>query len=275
MIESASGRIRRVTDTVRSTDGTTIAFDRSGDGPPLILVSGAMGTKAHAADLASQLATTFTVFAYDRRGRGDSGDTQPYSVAREIEDLEAVIGAAGGSAFVYGHSSGAVLTLRAAAAGLDIPKLALHEPPLIVDGSRPPVGGDFLEHLDELIAAGKRDDAVAYFMTDSVGMPAEAIPAMRQNASWGRMTVVAQTLAYDSRIMADTTRGDPAPLEQWASVTIPVLIIDGTETFPFMHASADALAAVLPNAERATLEGQDHGPEPEVLGPVLVEFFGR
>ena len=264
-----------MTDTVRSRDGTTIAFDRSGDGPPLILVSGAMGTRFHAAELAAQLAPTFTVFAYDRRGRGDSGDTLPYAVQREIEDLDAVIGAAGGSAFVYGHSSGAVLSLRAAAAGLDIPKLALHEPPFIVDDSRPPVPDELVGNLDELIAAGKPGDAVAYFMTDSVGMPAEAIPAMRQNPSWTRMEAVAPTLAYDSRIMADTTRGDPSPLQRWASVTTPTLILDGTETFPFMHASADALAAVLPNAERATLEGQDHGPAPEVLVPVLVGFFDR
>src|SRR6478752_4591282 len=173
-----------MTDTVPSGDGTTIAYDRSGDGPPLILVSGAMGTRAHAADLAVQLATTFTVFAYDRRGRGDSGDTQPYAVEREIEDLHAVIGAAGGSAFIYGHSSGAVLSLRAAAAGLAIPKLALHEPPVIVDDSRPPVADDLVDNLDALIAAGKPDDAVAYFLTDSVGMPAQAIPAMRQNPSW-------------------------------------------------------------------------------------------
>jgi pimeloyl-ACP methyl ester carboxylesterase len=264
-----------MTDTVRSRDGTTIAFDRSGDGPPLILVSGAMGHRLHAVELASQLAATFTVFAYDRRGRGDSGDTQPYAVEREIEDLDAVIGAAGGSAFVYGHSSGAVLALRAAAAGLNIPKLALHEPPFIVDDSRPLVPDDFLGHLEALIAAGMPGDAVAYFMTDSVGMPAEAVPALRQNPSWARMEAVARTLVYDTRIMADTTRGDPAPLKQWASVTTPTLIIDGTATFPFMHPSADALAAVLPNAERATLGGQDHGPEPEVLVPVLVEYFCR
>jgi pimeloyl-ACP methyl ester carboxylesterase len=264
-----------VTETVRSSDGTTIAFDRSGEGPPLILVSGAMGTRFHAADLAAGLAPTFTVFAYDRRGRGDSGDTQPYAVEREIDDLDAVIGVAGGSAFVYGHSSGAVLSLRAAAAGLAIPKLALHEPPFIIDDSRAPVADDLVDNHDALIAAGKPDDAVAYFLTDSVGMPAEAIPGMRQNPSWARMMAVAPTLAYDSRIMADTTRGDPAPLQQWASVRTPTLIIDGTETFAFMHPSADALAAVLPNAERATLEGQDHGPEPKVLAPVLVEFFGR
>lgn len=264
-----------MTDTVRSGDGTTIAFDRSGDGPALILVGGAMGTKAHALDLASQLATTFTVFAYDRRGRGDSGDTQPYTVEREIEDLDAVIGAADGSALVFGHSSGAVLSLRAAAAGLAIPKLALHEPPFIVDDSRPQVSDDLVEHLDELIAAGRPGDAVESFMIDSVGVPADAIAGMRQNPSWARMEAVAHTLPYDCRVMADTMRGDPGPLQQWASVTTPILIIDGTATFPFLHASADALAAVLPNAERATLEGQDHGPAPEVLAPVLVEFFGR
>lgn len=264
-----------MTDTVRSSDGTTIAFDRSGDGPALILVGGAMGTKAHAAELASELASSFSVFAYDRRGRGDSGDMLPYAVEREIDDLEAVIGAAGGSAFVYGHSSGAVLSLRAAAAGLDIPKLALHEPPFIVDDSRPPVPDDLVDRLDELIAAGKPGEAVTSFLTDSVGVPAKAIPAMRENPSWARMESVAHTLTYDSLIMADTMRGDPSPLRRWASVTTPILILDGTETFPFLHASADALAAVLPNAERATLAGQDHGPAPEVLGPVLVEFFGR
>jgi pimeloyl-ACP methyl ester carboxylesterase len=264
-----------VTETVRSRDGTAIAFDRSGDGPALILVSGAMGTKAHAAALASALATTFTVYAYDRRGRGESGDTQPYAVEREIEDLEAVIGAAGGSAFVYGHSSGAVLSLRATAAGLAIPKLALHEPPLIVDDSRPPVADDLVDHLEALIAAGNPGDAVASFMTDSVGVPAEAVAGMRQSPSWAQMEAIGHTLVYDSRIMGDMLRGDPAPLEQWASVTTPILVLDGTATYPFLHASADALAAVLPDAERATLEGQDHGPAPEVLAPVLVGFFGR
>jgi pimeloyl-ACP methyl ester carboxylesterase len=260
---------------VRSRDGTTIAFDRSGEGPPLILVGGAMGYRVHGVELASHLATAFTAFNYDRRGRGESGDTQPYTIEREIEDLDAVIGAAGTSAFVYGHSSGAVLALRAAAAGLNIPKLALHEPPFIVDDSRPPVPDELVENLDALIAAGKPGDAVAYYMTDSVGLPAGAVARMRRDPSWAEMEAVGHTLPYDSRILADTLRGDPAPLQQWASLTTPTLIIDGTATFPFLHPSADALAAVLPNAERVTLEGQDHGPKPEVLVPVLVEFFGR
>jgi pimeloyl-ACP methyl ester carboxylesterase len=131
-----------MTDTVTSNDGTTIAYDRSGDGPPLVVVNGAMSQRADVVELASQLVTTFTVFAYDRRGRGDSGDTQPYAVMREIEDLDAVIAAAGGSAFVFGHSSGAVLALRASAAGLAIPKLVMYEPPFIIDDSHPPVPED-------------------------------------------------------------------------------------------------------------------------------------
>jgi pimeloyl-ACP methyl ester carboxylesterase len=264
-----------MTDTVTSNDGTTIAYDRSGDGPPLVVINGAMSQKADVAEVASQLVTTFTVFAYDRRGRGDSGDTGPYAVEREIEDLDAVIGAAGGSAFVFGHSSGAVLALRAVAAGLDIPRLVIYEPPFIVDDSHAPVPDDYAQHLEDLIAAGKPGDAVAYFFTDSVGIPAEAVAHMREDPSWEGMASVGHTLSYDGRIMADTMRGDPAPLQQWASVTTPTLVLDGSESFPFMHPSADAIAAVLPNAERQTLEGQDHGAKSEVLAPVLIEFFGR
>jgi pimeloyl-ACP methyl ester carboxylesterase len=264
-----------MTDTVRSNDGTTIAYDRTGEGPPLILIAGAMSQRADAAEFAAQIASAHTVFAYDRRGRGDSGDTQPYAVEREIEDLDAVIGAAGGSAFVFGHSSGAVLGLRAAAAGAAITKLAMYEPPFIVDDSHAPQPDDYVEHLDELIAAGKPGDAVAYFLTDSVGIPAEAVAHMRGDPSWEGMAAVGHTLPYDGRIMADTMRGDPAPLQQWAAVTTPTLILDGSETFPFMHPSADAIAAVLTNAERATLEGQDHGPKSEVLAPALIEYFGR
>jgi pimeloyl-ACP methyl ester carboxylesterase len=264
-----------MSDAVRSNDGTTIAYDRTGEGPSLVLVAGAMSQRADAAELASLAAKSFTVFAYDRRGRGDSGDTKPYAVEREIEDLDAVIGAAGGSAFVFGHSSGAVLGLRAVAAGSDIAKLVMYEAPFIVDDSHAPQPADYVEHLDELIAAGKPGDAVAYFFTDSVGIPAEAVAHMREDPSWEGMASVGHTLPYDGRIMADTMLGDPAPLQQWASVTTPTLVLDGSETFPFMHPSADAIAAVLPNAERQTLEGQDHGPKSEVLVPVLVEFFGR
>ena len=262
-------------ETVRSRDGTTIAYDRSGSGPALVLVSGAMGTRADATDIASHLASVFTVIAYDRRGRADSGDTQPYAVEREIEDIEALIAHAGGSARVYGHSSGAVLALRAAAAGLAIPRLALYEPPFIVDDSRPPQPDDDVERLEAFVAAGRPGDGVAYFLTDSVGMPAEVVGHIRQGPGWPGMEAVAHTLPYDARIMADTMGGDPAPLRQWATVTTPTIVIDGSKSPPMFKSGADAIAVVLPYAERTTLADQDHGPAAAILAPVLIEFLGR
>jgi pimeloyl-ACP methyl ester carboxylesterase len=219
------------------------------------------------------------VFAYDRRGRGDSGDTAPYAVEREIEDLEAVLDAAGGSAFVFGHSSGAVLALDAAQAiPSKITKLALYEPPFIVDDSRRPMPEDFASHLSELVAAGHRGDAVEYWQTQ-LGIPTEAIAQMRASPMWAEFEAVAPTLPYDATIMGDTQRGNPALLRQWASVSVPTLVMDGTvmmgrEDFhTFMRHGADELANVLPNAHRRTLAGQDHGPADEVLVPALTEFF--
>src|SRR5438132_403129 len=159
--------------TVISKDGTAIAFDQSGHGPALILVAAATATRLAEAALAATLAPHFTMFAYDRRGRGDSGDTPPYAVEREVEDLDALINEAGGSAFVFGHSSSAVLALEAARLlGGKIEKLAIYEPPFIIDDSRPPVPQDYVPHLNELIAAGRREEAVEYFMTDAMLVPA-------------------------------------------------------------------------------------------------------
>jgi len=258
---------------VHSKDGTTIAFDRLGDGPPVILVCGGSVDRSSNAPLAAILAEHFTVFNYDRRGRGDSGDTQPYTVEREIEDLAAVIGATGGSAFVYGHSSGAVLTLRAAVAGLPIDKLVAYEPPFIVDASRPPVPDDYVRHLDELVAAGRRGDAVAYFLTTGVGVPEQMVEQMRAAPMWPGMEAVAHTLAYDGRIMGDTMRGMPLSREPWSGVTIPALVMDGGASPPWQREAAKSLADVLPNARYSTLEGQDHGPAPEVLAPPVLEFL--
>ncbi|HEX8917150.1 MAG TPA: alpha/beta hydrolase [Chloroflexota bacterium] len=265
--------------TVTSKDGTTIAFDQSGDGPALILVAPAFGTRADQASLAAALAPSFTVFAYDRRGRGDSGDTGPYAVAREVEDLDALINVAGGSAFVFGHSSGAVLSLDAARLlPTKITKLALYEPPFIIDTSRPPMPDDFTSHLSELVAAGRRGDAVAYWQTQ-LGIPAEAIAQMRQSPMWAGLEALAPTLPYDATILGVTQRGDPMSLKRWASVPVPTLVLDGTmmmgrEDFhTFMRHGADELAKVLPNAQRRTLEGQDHGPTDEALVPVLQAFF--
>lgn len=264
---------------VSSKDGTRIAFDQSGQGPALVLVAPAFGTRADAAGLAAALAPSFTVFAYDRRGRGESGDTAPYAIEREIEDLAAVIDASGGSAYVFGHSSGAVLALDAAQALPGrITKLALYEPPFIIDASRPPMPEDFASHLHALIAEGRRGDAVAYWQTQ-LGIPPEAIAQMRQSPMWAELEALAPTLPYDATIMGDTQRGVPSPLQQWASVSVPTMVIDGTtmmgseEFHTFMRRGADALASVLPNARRSTLEGQDHGPAPEALAPVLIAFF--
>jgi pimeloyl-ACP methyl ester carboxylesterase len=265
--------------TVTSKDDTSIAFDETGHGPAVILVAPAFGTRADQAALAAALAPAFTVFAYDRRGRGDSGDTAPYTVEREIEDLDAMIDAAGGTAYVFGHSSGAVLALDAARElPSKITKLALYEPPFIIDASQPPMPAEFASHLSELIAADRRGDAVEYWQTH-LGIPAEAIAHMRQSPMWAGLEALAPTLPYDATIMGDTQRGDPAPLKQWASVTLPTLVLDGTTTMGredlhlFMRHAADELASILPNARRRTLEGQDHGPDAEALVPVLREFF--
>jgi pimeloyl-ACP methyl ester carboxylesterase len=264
-----TGTLRKV----RSKDGTAIAFDQSGDGPSIILVGGAMSTRSAAVSLAALLAPRFTVFAYDRRGRGDSGDTAPYAVEREVDDLDALITAAGGSAFVVGHSSGAALALEAAARGLAITKLALYEPPFIVDDSRPPLPGDYVTQLTELIAAGRRGDAVAFFMTTGVGLPVEAVAQMRHDPMWPALEDVAHTLPYDGTIMGDTMRGNPLPLKRWASVTVPTLVMDGGESPAWQRTAVQALVDVLPHAQRRTLEGQTHGVAPDALAPVLEAFF--
>jgi len=264
---------------VISKDGTPIAFDQSGQGPAIILVAGATATRLAEASLAAALAPHFTVFAYDRRGRGESGDTAPYAVEREVEDLEALINEAGGSAFVFGHSSGAVLALEAARLlPTKITKLAVYEPPFIIDDSRPPAPQDYVPHLIELVSSGRGGEAVEYFMTE-VGTPAEMVAQMRQSPMWPGLEEVAHTLAYDITIMGNTQRGDPLPLRKWASVTVPTLVMDGTVFFGrgvshvFLHHGAQELANILPDAQRRILEGQDHGPADEVLAPALKEFF--
>jgi pimeloyl-ACP methyl ester carboxylesterase len=265
--------------TVISKDGTPIAFDQSGQGPAIILVAPASATRMDQASLAAALAPAFNVFAYDRRARGDSGDTRPYAVEREVEDLEALINEAGGSAFVFGHSSGAVLALEAARLlPGKITKLALYEPPFIVDDTQPPQPEGFAAHLDALVAAGRRGDAVATWMT-YVGTPAEIVAQMRQAPMWPHMESLAQSLVYDATIMQDSQKGSPAPLQKWASVTVPTLVMDGTvmmgreDLHLFMRRGADALATVLPHGQRRILEGQDHGPADEVLASALTAYF--
>ena len=258
---------------VKSRDGTTIAFESSGSGPAVILVGGALSGRSAAAPLAKALSEYFTVVAYDRRGRGDSGDTAPYAVGREVEDIDALIGAAGGSAFVHGHSSGAALALEAAAAGLAIPKLALYEPPFIVDDSRPPLSRDYVARLTELVATGRYGEAVELFLTEAVGAPAQAVSQMRSTPAWVSMEGIARTLLYDQEIMADNMTGHPLPAARWAAVAQPTLVMDGGASPLWLRGAAQAVAASLRNAKYRTLEGQTHGTAPAVVAPVLVEFF--
>ncbi len=263
-------------DSVRSKDGTEIAFDRLGEGPAIILAGGAFSyrTFPKLVELAELLAPRFTVFNYDRRGRGDSGDTPPYAVQREIEDLQALTDAAGGSASFWGWSSGGVLGLRAAAGGLEFEKLALFEPPFMVDDRQPLPPTDFAAQLDELTAAGRRGEATKLFMTKGMGVPGLIVTLMRFSPFWSKLKATAHTLPYDWAILGDTVSGKPLLPEQWASVTAPTLVIAGEKSPTQLREAAIAAAAVLPNAQHRELEGQSHNPSMKVLAPVLEEFFG-
>ncbi len=260
-------------DTVRSRDGTLIAYERVGTGPAIILVGGALSDRAGAASVAAALATRFSALAYDRRGRGDSGDTPPYAVAREIEDLDALIAQAGGQAFVYGHSSGAALAMEAAVSGLPIPKLALYEPPYIVDDSRAPLPEDYVPTLRALAAAGRPGAALEYFWRVGMLMPPEMISQMRAAPWWPAIEALAHTLSYDGEVMGDHMTGRPLPAEWATRVTIPTLVIDGAESPAQLRNAVAAVTELLPHAERRTLDGQGHSAPPEVLGPVLEAFF--
>lgn len=260
---------------VRSKDGAAIAFDRAGSGPPVILVDGALCSRASGPNgpLAGLLAERFTVFTYDRRGRGESSDVPPYAVEREVEDIAALITEAGGAAMVYGISSGAVLALEAAARGLPIERLALYEPPLVVDDSRRPIPEDYLPRLEGLLAAGRRGAAVTHFMRRAVGLPAIVTLMMRCMPMWSTLKAVAHTLPYDARILGDTGAGKPLPAQRWAGATVPIIVIDGGKSPAWIRSGARALADTLPGAQRRTLPGQTHIVKPEALAPALIEFF--
>jgi pimeloyl-ACP methyl ester carboxylesterase len=255
-------------ETVTSRDGTTIAFDKLGEGPPAVLVCGGSVDRMADAAIAQQLASDLTVFNYDRRGRGDSGDTQPYAIEREVEDIEAVIEAAGGSAFLWGSSSGAALALIAVENGVSASKLALWEPPYIPDEfPKPPA--DQVEQYETMVAEGRRGDAVEYFMSKVVGMPPEFVAGARNAPFWAATEALAHTLAYDARIMSDYT----VPVDRAASVKVPTLVVAGGTDFPWMRQTAQALADALPDGRVRFLDGQGHDVDPAVLAPVLVEFF--
>ncbi|MEW9556472.1 alpha/beta fold hydrolase [Nonomuraea sp. NPDC050783] len=255
---------------VTAQDGTSIAYDRLGSGPALILVGGATADRSHHAPLADELAGHFTVYNYDRRGRGDSGDTPPYAVEREIEDLAALMEAAGGAAHLYGASSGGALALEAAAAGLPVARLAVYEVPydLSEDGGRR--RREYAERLGALLAEGRRGEAFALFMRLS-GASEEMVEQAREAPSWAAREAVAPTLAHDAALLGD---GRP-PLDRLARVHCPTLVATGgggSGGCSFEEA-ADAVAGVLPVPERVVVEDQTHLVEPKALAPVLIRFF--
>ena len=256
---------------VRSKDGTTIAYQRSGNGPSLILVDGALCSRAFGPSLkiASLLAEQFTVYTYDRRGRGESGDTPPYAPAREVEDIAALIEAAGGSAVLVGLSSGGALSLEAAASGLAVNKVVAYEPPY-VDDSGERGGAAHKVRLEHLLADGNRGGAVKYFMKDMVGAPAPLVVMMRLMPwIWRKLEAVAHTLPYDAAVMTAFR----IPRARFASIEVPVLVMNGGKTDPRLRNAARTIADVVPAARYGELAGQTHNVKPGVLAPAVAEFF--
>jgi pimeloyl-ACP methyl ester carboxylesterase len=259
---------------VISKDGTSIAYDKVGKGLPLILVDGALCYRASGPNtpLAAQLAQHFTVFTYDRRGRGESDEMKPYAVEREVEDMEALIQEAGGSAYVYGISSGAALALEAAMRIPSIKKVALYEAPFIVDNTRSSVPKNYLMQLNTLLDSNHQGGAVKLFMR-MVGVPAIFVFMMQFMPVWSKLKAVAHTLPYDTILTVDYQRGKPLPADRWASVMAPTLVVVGGKSPVWMLNSMQALSNILPNAKHRILEGQTHIVKPTALAPLLREFF--
>lgn len=257
-----------------SADGTRIAFERMGSGPALVLVDGAMCYREFgpARDVATELADSYTVYFYDRRGRGESGDTEPYAVQREVEDLGAVLAATGEVPYVMGQSSGAALVLEAAASGVPMKKLAAYESPFV--GLRPGKDGqprDYLAELDELLSRGDRGAAVGYFMVDMVGAP-KFVPLMMRlmPKAWKQLRAVAHTLPNDARIMGARFT---VPVERFSSIAVPSLIMGGSKSKPEMLDAQEQIATAVPGARHVVLAGQTHQVSPKALSPELRAFF--
>ena len=260
-------------NTISSRDGTTISYEKQGDGPALILVDGALSVYSSGgkSELARQLASRLTVYGYDRRGRGGSGDTLPYAVDREIEDIETLIDDAGGSAFLYGHSSGASLAMLAAVKlGGKVSRLAMYEAPYNDEPEAQQAWAEYLKGLGVALADGRPGDAVALFMR-YVGTPADQVDAMRAAPFWPGMEAVGPTLAYDHAAIQGPANSVPTGVA--ARVTVPALVLSGGASFPFMRGTARALSEAMPHSELRTLDGQTHDVSPGALAPVLLEFF--
>jgi pimeloyl-ACP methyl ester carboxylesterase len=255
--------------TVASHDGTSIAFERGGEGLPIIFVFGAFNDHSRAVPLAAALKQRFTTYVYDRRGRGSSGDNQPYAVQREIEDIDALIREAGGSALVFGHSSGATLALHAAASGSNITGMVLYEPPFVVDSSRPKPPADLAGQIAQLVSSDRRGDAVELFQLKGVGLPEEVVVKLRNAPVRPGLEAIAHTLVYDALIVGDSS----LPEELIGSVVTPTLVVAGDASPPFLQSAARAVGDALPNGKHRPLPGQTHDIVPEVTAPIIEAFF--
>ncbi|MFJ2026503.1 alpha/beta fold hydrolase [Streptomyces sp. NPDC087897] len=262
---------------VVSADGTEIAYERSGSGPAVVLVASALADRSDTVKLAALLAEHFTVVNYDRRGRGASGDADAYAVDREIEDIAALVDQLGGSASLFGSSSGAVLALRAAASGVKVDRLALYEPPFVVarGDAGPPL--DLAEQVGGLLAQGRDGDAVRYFMTKVQGMPGIAVSFMKLMPKiWKNLVGLARTLPYDIAVMGDTQQGRPLDEGEWKGVDVPTLVLTGGKSPAAFRRAAGALAGILPKADHRTLPGLDHGAvvmAPKKVAPEIIRFM--
>ena len=257
------------TTHVTSKDGTRIAFETAGKGPALIIVSGALSSRALQTDrsLVAELGKRFTVYTYDRRGRGESADTKPYAVAREVEDIEALIAHAGSSAYLFGVSSGAALSMHAAATlgPTKVTKLALYEPPY---GQEPAAHAKQKQRVAELAKTGQPGQAAEFFLT-AIGTPPDALDGMKRSPQWPQIAKLDFTLAYDFEILGD----GQVPEATARAIAVPTLVMTGEKTMPFMHPTADRIAALVPGAQRKTLAGQSHQVNGDVVAPVLTAFF--
>ena len=258
--------------TLTSPDGTTIAYTRSGDGPPLILVDGAMCYRGAGPmdPMVALLQDSFTVYTYDRRGRGESTDTLPHAVEREVEDLAALVDVAGGSVGIYAMSSGGALALATAAATSGVSRLALYEPPYVAEAGLQERADEYTAELTAALAENRQGDAVAAFMS-YVGVPGAAVAGMRTQPGWDRFEAIAPTLAYDNALMS----GSLVPRELTATIEAPALVVTGGASPPILHTAGKAVADALPAGSHTTLDGQTHDVDAAALAPVLNEFLGR
>jgi pimeloyl-ACP methyl ester carboxylesterase len=264
-------------NTLTSRDDTIIAYDKAGSGPAVVLVDAALTYRKFGPNvaLAKALAQDFTVYTYDRRGRGESGDTLPYSPEREIDDLQAVVDAAGGSVYLYGISSGGGLALEAVRRlGKKVKKLALYEVPFVVDDSRPPVPADYVERLKTLIAAGKRSQAAQYFMSAAANFPKPLVALFPLFPGWSSNKALAHTLIYDAAFEVGHQNGKPLPTDEWTYVTQPTLVLDGGKSPAWLRNASHSLADVL-HADYQTLPGQIHVVKADAMAPALTAFFKK